>query len=615
MRWVVLAIVAVTSGAIMCNLGCAKIGFGETSHGPMTPEVDPIPVITNATAIDMTGLADPHIQVSVLSDLGEPHSMQADDTGRFSINVPLPQNAMSTFTVTATNAPDKIASTGRDVDGALLRVQQDTEAPHAGFTDATVEANLRSAAPLSTWAGPVLIADLNNDGALDLYLTNQNAYHLNDGGGHFTSFPGLDNTSAPSSRGAVAVDYDNDGDLDIVLHPYEHHEDIALPFFRNDLAETGVLGFTETTTDLGIEAIRSNGGGLGVIDYDMDGWPDIFLEGGDAPLGNVMFHNDSGSGFTRHDSQDPIGINTETINNGQWISLCDYDVDGDIDILIRHPEGVGQLYQNQGDGTFQDVTGEASGVLLGDPDGRPTFSGSVFGDFDNDGDFDIFVANGDPVTPAHLLFLQSSDGTFEEHASEAGLLGIMGVDAGGRGVDVGDFNHDGWLDLVIADDHANCIYLNHGPGAGNVPIFTEVAFGEGLEGLAGLGPAMFADLDNDGDLDIFFHRDYDPEIYLRNGLNDARYLKVKLVGAGPAAGLSSRDAVGSVVRLWDRQGNLVGMREVNGAKGTGCQKSAILHFGGITPSEEYRVEARFLRSTVWTTVVPRSVGHLLVVHE
>jgi hypothetical protein len=324
-----------------------------------------------------------------------------------------------------------------------------------------------------------------------------------------------------------------------------------------------------------------NQGGAGWLDYNADGWTDLFVEGGRNPSGNSMFRNEAGTGLTRFNAQDPIGINPSDLSggthNGQWIAVADYDVDGDVDLIVRHP--------------------------------NPT---AGLADFDNDGDFDIFAPHGDNNTGASHLYIQGSDKTFQEVAQLVGISNPIGS-AIQSGADAGDFNNDGWLDILCGSEDGYRLFLNRGEAG--VPRFDEVSLGESLTAASVSGAVLFADLDNDGDLDIYLVRSEEPDILYRNDLDDHNYLVVRLEGGGPAAGLSSRDAIGSVVRLWRRDGTLLGMREVNGAKGQGSQSPAFLHFGGVIPSEEYTVEARFLRSTVRRTVTPKRDGHVITIRE
>ncbi|HXH25482.1 MAG TPA: CRTAC1 family protein [Vicinamibacterales bacterium] len=289
--------------------------------------------------------------------------------------------------------------------------------------------------------------------------------------------------------------------------------------FRNDLAVkpdgTRILHFTDVTEQSGID-IRSYGMGVAVGDIDNDGWVDIYRTGLD---GCVMLRNNGDGTFT------DVTARTGTANRGGWAvsaSFVDYDRDGWLDLyvgnyLIYSIEGdidclsvSGQhdycppnsyrpqpdrLYRNRGNGTFEEVTARA---LRGGAYG-PALGVST-ADFDGDGWIDIYVGNDG--TP-NQLWINQRDGTFRDMA----FLNGVAVSGGGNaeasmGIDAGDFDNDGDEDLFVTNWLAqmNVIYVNLG-GA----VF------EDRRGPTGLGPPSLAktgfgtawfDYDNDGWLDL-----------------------------------------------------------------------------------------------------------------
>lgn len=254
---------------------------------------------------------------------------------------------------------------------------------------------------------------------------------------------------------------DLDGDLDLDLFTVSWGGDNA-NLFLND--GTGV--FRERTPD-NMHSAKKRGFNAHIVDYDEDGDYDIMQVSDFA--GSVIWRNEGGWTFSQHD-EGALGVATD--ENGMGACVSDYDNDGDFDWFvssiyadIQHPAPTGnsgnRLYQNQGNGTFLDVTDEA-----GVRDGGWGW-GSVFADFDNDGHEDIAHTNGwmwelyyDDLL---RVFHSNGDGTFEEVAVASNLY-----DEGqGRGLAMLDFNQDGRIDLACNNrDDGLGLWRNSTPDAG-----------------------------------------------------------------------------------------------------------------------------------------------------
>ena len=326
-----------------------------------------------------------------------------------------------------------------------------------------------------------------------------------------------------NGTGAAWLDYDNDGYLDLLLvngSTREHMKqggDVMAVLYHND----GHGHFDDVTSRSGLTRLGW-GNGVCAADYDNDGYTDLYVSG---IGGGALFHNTGRGTFTEVTRQARVG------NDGRWGTGCafgDYNRDGFVDLYVanyvkfdqsRIPrrgdtascrflvidvycgpkslEGEADvLYKNNGDGTFTDVT-QVAGIR--DP-GYPGF-GVLFSDLDNDGWPDIYVAND---SAPHFLFHNNGNGTFTEKGLVSGVaLSGDGREQAGMGVDAGDFNGDGLLDLIVTNfsHDYNTLYQNH-PGG----LFSDASYGAGLA--TGSGPYMgwgvgFVDLENRGLLDLF----------------------------------------------------------------------------------------------------------------
>jgi hypothetical protein len=339
-------------------------------------------------------------------------------------------------------------------------------------------------------------------------------------GGQDTSTYILETTGT----GVAFLDYNRDGRLDLFFANGSTLAGAPGPaaprsaLYRND----GDGTFTDVSAASGV-ARSGWGQGVAVGDYDNDGWPDLYLT---FFGGNVLMHNERDGTFA--DVTAAAGVAA-----GGWstsAAFADYDNDGRLDLYVARyidfdlataarpgsqkncfyrgfpvmcgPRGLaGQrdvLFHNNGNGTFTDATERAGEI---DPN-RYRGLGVVWGDYDDDGWPDLFVAND---AHPNLLYHNERNGTFREVAFAAGVaFDEDGRERAGMGVDFGDYDNDGRLDLVVTNFYGepHSLYLNQGNGT-----FLETTWasgiGEATMRYLGWGTA-FADFDNDGSKDLFF---------------------------------------------------------------------------------------------------------------
>jgi len=350
------------------------------------------------------------------------------------------------------------------------------------FKDVTVEAGLIA----TGWGQGVCVGDYDNDGWEDLYVTyygKNRLYHNQKG--VFTEVAqqaGVAGSGKSWGTGCAFVDYDRDGLLDLIVANYVDFDlstapapgarascvwkgvpvmcgPRGLPGAKNILYRNRGNGtFEDVTVKAHLD--RTDGHyslGISTLDFDDDGWPDIYVACDSTP--SILYHNNRDGTFTDVAVTAGAAFNEDGREQaGMGTSVADFNGDGRLDIFkTNFSDDTSTLYRNNGDGTFEDAT-FAAGLGLHT---QYLGWGTMFFDFDNDGWPDLIVANGHvypEVDKYHLgsnyqepriLYHNNGNGTFTDISASAGV-GITSA-ASSRGLAVGDLWNDGKLSVVISN--------------------------------------------------------------------------------------------------------------------------------------------------------------------
>ena len=422
--------------------------------------------------------------------------------------------------------------------------------------------------------------DYDNDGWLDLYLTNSigaNTLYRNEGDGTFSQ-PDLNSTLSLADRnsgGAVFADYNNDGWMDLYILNLG-----ANLLFRND----GGTGFTDVTDIAGLGDERK-GEMAAWADFDNDGDLDVYVVNWFCPdcvspisiKGNRdRFYRNNGDGTFKDISHILSESNLE--GAGFAAGFLDFDNDGDLDIYLvndqfSNPIG-NKLWRNDGPGCgewcFKEISEDVGAAQ------KINGMGLAVGDFDNDLDLDMVATNiGFPI------FLQNSAEQGQPGYTNIVLSALSGLDDDDItwGTFFFDFNNDQWLDLYLSngdlDNDAplpNYLLQNNGDGT-----FANMSNASGLNLSLRTTGAAYADYDRDGLVDLIAgNRNDGYRLYRNNGLEteNHRWLSVEFKGGGPV----HRNAAGSRAYLYlDNQQTI--MQEVKCGSSHGAGNQLALHFG------------------------------------
>jgi hypothetical protein len=483
----------------------------------------------------------------------------------------------------------------------------------------------------------VALFDYDNDGDLDVYLVQgsglgaqggsfkgrlyRNDLEIRVDGTRQLHFTDVTDQSGIVSRdygmGVAAGDFNNDGCVDLYLTNFGRNQ-----MFRNNCDGTFSDVSKATGTDSAGWSVSA-----AFVDIDRDGWLDLYV-------GNYLRYNLSSNTkcFSQSGAQDyctprsyqPLpGRLYRNQRNGTFIDItaesriaaeygpalgvttADFDGDGWIDIYIANDGKENQLWKNQHDGTFKNVA-LLAGVALPVTGNAEASMGVDAGDYDNDGDEDLFIT--EQTGEGANLFVNDGSGVFDDRSERSGL-GALTLGYTGFGTAFFDFDNDGWLDLLTVNGAVQTIQAlaqAHDPfplhqrrqlfrnlGNGRFEDVTSRAGAAFQLSEVGRG-AAFGDIDNDGDIDVLVGNNNGPvRLFINNIGHRSHWVGLRLVGSPGNSirhgSLSVRDMLGARVEIVRKSGSLWRRVRADGSYGSANDPRVLVGLGSSTEVPHVRV--------------------------
>jgi enediyne biosynthesis protein E4 len=430
------------------------------------------------------------------------------------------------------------------------------------FTDVTAKAGLAH----TGWGQGVCVGDYDNDGRPDLYVTyyGKNVLYHNNGNGRFTDVSeksGVAGDGKAWGTGCAFVDYDRDGHLDLMVANYVNF----------DLSTAPAPGDRVTCLWKGVPVMCGPQGLPGAK--------------------NILYHN-RGDG-TFEDVTKQAHIDETEGHYAFSVTTLDYDDDGWPDIFVACDSTPSILYHNNHDGTFKDVA-ITSGAAFNEDGRSQAGMGSTAADYNGDGHIDIFKTNFSDDTAT--LYRNNGDGTFDDVTYKAGLG--LNTQYLGWGTMFFDFDNDGWPDLLLVNGHVypevdsqhlgsnfqepRILYHNNGNGT-----FTDISAtsGPGITNAISSRGLALGDLWNDGRISAVVSNMNAPPSLLVNQVRSANHwIELRAIGTSFAATgkdaratKASRDAIGARVRV--KAGSRILVDEVRSGSSFDSNNDMHIHFG------------------------------------
>jgi len=519
------------------------------------------------------------------------------------------------------------------------------------FTDITEKAGIKFthvSSPekkyiVESMSGGVALFDYDNDGYLDLYLVNsltvdmvkskqktRSLLYHNNGDGTFTDVTDKAGIGDIGWGMGVAIgDYNNDGWDDVYVTCLGPNH-----LLRNN----GNGTFADVTQKAGVGDPRWSTGAA-FVDYDNDGKLDLFVSNyvdfdvnnlpefgkgrtcqfkgipvqcgprGLKGAGDSLYHNNGDGTFT--DVSKKAGVSDTDGYYGLGVIASDFDEDGLVDVFVANDSTPNFLYHNNGDGTFKDI-GFPSGTALNENGSEQGSMGVTLGDYNHDGRLDLFITNFDD--DYNTLYRNDGKGSFTD-VSYAAKVAAVSLPYVGWGTWFFDYDNDGWVDLLVVNGHVypqlptyrQRNFVHHNNRDGT---FTEV--GEQLgapfaEKRTGRG-AAFGDIDNDGDVDVVISNlDGPPQVLRNDGGNAGNSISIKTIGVK-----SNRDGIGARVKIVS--GDLIQIAEVYSGGSYLSQNDLRLHFGLEKRTKVNLIEVHWPSGTV-DKIADAGVNKIITIKE
>ena len=507
--------------------------------------------------------------------------------------------------------------------------------PNVTFTDVTKESGVtfqhedgRSYKKyfVETLGSGIALFDYDNDNDVDIYLVNgtnldspdtttdaANRLYRNSGTGHFVNVTEASGVGHHGyGVGVCVADYDNDGWLDLYVTNFGSNV-----LYRNN----GDGTFTDRTAEAGVQVLDWSAG-CAFADVDADGDLDLYVANyvnfsveTHTPcrvngilvycsprvydgVKDIFFRNNDDGTFT--EDTENAGFDNLAAR-GLGVTFADYDADGDADLYVANDADANFLYNNDGNGRFREQS-QYSGVALSEHGLVENGMGVAFGDYDNDTWLDLVVTNFQHQT--NTLY-HSDDGEFFTDQTYSSGTGDISLPYLAWGVNLFDFDHDGFQDIFIANGHihdnvtlidSSTTYaqLNHLFRNNRNGTFTDVTTesGSGLALQRSSRGSAVGDIDNDGDLDLVVSNVGKGVDILRNdgGHRSGNWINLKLVGT-----VSNRAAIGARVLI--KGSDYHQIREVRSGSSYLSHNDLRLHFG-VGTQEKVELEIRWQHGTI-----------------
>ena len=450
--------------------------------------------------------------------------------------------------------------------------------------------------------------DYDNDGFLDIYLINArpqitetngemptNVLYRNNGNGTFTdvtSSAGVGDTGY--GVGATTGDYDNDGDTDLYVTNfgtnvlYRNNGDATF----TDVAQVANVADTKWGTSCAFADLDNDGFlELYITNYadyspltdkpcDRQGIPVYCGPHSYPPQTDSLYHNNGDATFT--DFNEQSGFANVPAAHGLGVTIGDIDNDSDADIYVANDQGFNYLFQNRGDGNFEEI-GLLAGVSCSDTGKEEAGMGVAFADYDNDGRLDATVSNFQNET--NTLYHNEGDNFFIDTTIPAGIAEHTHRYLG-WGIGFLDYDNDGYKDIFVANGHTmdniaevdrsttapqqNLLFQNLGNGQ-FADVTAQMGAGFALQKIS--RASAFGDYDNDGDIDILITNWNQTADLLRNeGGNENNWIQIQAVGTQ-----SNRSAIGARIKVV--AGELTQYAEVQSSGSYLAFSDLRVHFG------------------------------------